>query len=124
MINMLLVFLRIYCDFSGYSDIARGSSLLLGFRLTENFRYPYISAGIADYWQRWHISLSSWMRDYVYKSFGAGKSGNFRRGMNLMATMFLCGLWHGAAWNFVIWGDTTRRVPCHRRRDRRTRAPP
>lgn len=93
--------LQIYGDFSGYSDIAIGSALLLGYNLTDNFRRPYASASVSEFWQRWHISLGSWLRDYLYISLG----GNRKRVLlNIGITMFLCGLWHGAAVPFVIWG--------------------
>jgi D-alanyl-lipoteichoic acid acyltransferase DltB (MBOAT superfamily) len=94
----------VYCDFSGYTDIARGASLFMGFRLQENFRWPYFSVGIADFWRRWHISLSSWLRDYVYISLGGNRYGTYKTYRNLMLTMALCGLWHGPTWNYVMWG--------------------
>jgi alginate O-acetyltransferase complex protein AlgI len=98
----LLAFsLQIYFDFSGYSDMAIGLGRMFGFRFAENFRYPYASRSLTDFWRRWHITLSSWMRDYVYIPLG----GNRRLGLrNLFITFALCGLWHGAAWTFVIWG--------------------
>ncbi len=96
--------LQIYCDFSGYSDMAIGIALLLGFRFNINFDSPYKSASITEFWRRWHISLSSWLRDYLYISLGGNRKGKFRQYLNLIITMFLGGLWHGASWNFVIWG--------------------
>lgn len=96
--------IQIYCDFSGYSDMAIGLALLMGFQLPENFRTPYQSASIQDFWRRWHISLSSWLRDYLYISLGGNRRGRFRTYLNLMITMVLGGLWHGASWVFVIWG--------------------
>lgn len=96
--------LQIYCDFSGYSDMAIGIALLLGFHFNINFDSPYKSASITEFWRRWHISLSSWLRDYVYISLGGNRKGKFRRYVNLIITMFLGGLWHGASWNFVVWG--------------------
>ncbi len=96
--------LQIYCDFSGYSDMAIGIALLLGFKLPENFRTPYKSASITEFWRRWHISLSSWLRDYLYISLGGNRKGKFRTYVNLFLTMLLGGLWHGASWKFVIWG--------------------
>ena len=96
--------LQIYCDFSGYSDMAIGIALLLGFRFGDNFRSPYKSASITEFWRRWHISLSSWLRDYLYISLGGNRKGKFRQYLNLLITMFLGGLWHGASWNFVLWG--------------------
>jgi len=96
--------LQIYCDFSGYTDIAIGLALILGFRLPVNFNSPYKAAGIADFWKRWHISLSRWLKDYLYISLGGNRKGKIRTGINLMITMLLGGLWHGAALRFIIWG--------------------
>lgn len=96
--------IQIYCDFSGYSDMAIGLALLMGFQLPENFRTPYQSASIQDFWRRWHISLSTWLRDYLYISLGGNRRGKLRTYINLMITMLLGGLWHGASWVFVIWG--------------------
>lgn len=96
--------LQIYCDFSGYSDMAIGIALLLGYRLALNFNSPYQSASITEFWRRWHISLSSWLRDYLYISLGGNRKGKIRTYFNLMITMLLGGLWHGAALRFVIWG--------------------
>jgi len=96
--------LQIYCDFSGYSDMAIGIALLLGYRLGINFDLPYQSASITEFWRRWHISLSSWLRDYLYIPLGGNRKGKFRQYFNLMITMVLGGLWHGASWNFVFWG--------------------
>lgn len=95
---------QIYADFSGYSDIAIGVALLLGFRFPENFDRPYIATSIQDFWRRWHMSLSRWLRDYLYISLGGNRGGPARRDRNLFLTMLLGGLWHGAAWTFVIWG--------------------
>ena len=94
---------QIYCDFSAYTDIAIGVAALLGYRFPKNFDQPYRAIGFSDFWRRWHISLSSWLRDYLYIPLG-GNTGDWRRNSNLMVTMLLGGLWHGAAWNFVIWG--------------------
>ncbi len=96
--------LQIYADFSGYSDIAIGLALLMGFRLPENFRTPYQSKSITEFWRRWHISLSSWLRDYLYISLGGNRKGTLRTYVNLFLTMLLGGLWHGASWKFVFWG--------------------
>lgn len=96
--------LQIYCDFSGYSDMAIGIALLLGFHFNINFDSPYKSASITEFWRRWHISLSSWLRDYLYISLGGNRKGKFRQYLNLIITMFLGGLWHGASWNFIVWG--------------------
>ncbi len=95
---------QIYCDFSGYSDIAIGLALLMGFKLPPNFRSPYQSASITEFWRRWHISLSSWLRDYLYISLGGNRKGNLRTYINLFIVMFLGGLWHGASWKFIVWG--------------------
>ena len=96
--------LQIYCDFSGYSDMAIGIALLLGFHLPVNFNSPYISGSITEFWRRWHISLSSWLRDYLYIPLGGNRKGNVRTNINLMLTMVLGGLWHGASLKFIIWG--------------------
>ncbi len=96
--------LQIYCDFSGYSDIARGTARMLGFNLCENFRLPYLAADPADFWRRWHVSLSSWLRDYLYIPLGGNRRGRARTLANLTIVMLLGGLWHGAAWHFVAWG--------------------
>ena len=96
--------LQIYCDFSGYSDMAIGIALLLGFHFNLNFNSPYKSASITEFWRRWHISLSSWLKDYLYISLGGNRKGKIRQYLNLIITMFLGGLWHGASWNFVLWG--------------------
>jgi len=95
---------QIYCDFSGYSDIARGTARLLGFDLMLNFNLPYFATNPSDFWKRWHISLSTWLRDYLYIPLGGNRGGERRTYVNLMTTMVLGGLWHGAAWNFVLWG--------------------
>lgn len=95
---------QIYFDFSGYTNIAQGLARLLGFQLPENFRHPYRAVNPQDFWQRWHISLSSWLRDYLYISLGGNRRGTTRTYFNLLITMVLGGLWHGAAWNFVLWG--------------------
>lgn len=100
----LLFAIQIYCDFSGYSDIAIGSAKLLGFRLMENFRSPYLSCSVQEFWRRWHISLSTWFSDYVYIPLGGSRVGRGRQLFNLMVTFVLSGLWHGAAWNFLLWG--------------------
>jgi len=95
---------QIYFDFSGYTDIATGAALLLGFRLPENFRHPYLAESPREFWRRWHISLSTWLRDYLYVPLGGSRRGPARNVMSLMITMLLGGLWHGAAWAFVLWG--------------------
>ena len=96
--------LQIYGDFSGYSDVARGLARVLGFNLSVNFRLPYFATDIREFWQRWHVTLSSWLRDYLYISLGGNRRGELRTYVNLLLTMLLGGLWHGAAWNFVLWG--------------------
>ncbi|MCE7950618.1 MAG: MBOAT family protein [Xanthomonadales bacterium PRO7] len=95
---------QIFCDFAGYSTCAIGAALALGFVLPTNFRYPYAAIGFSDFWRRWHISLSTWLRDYLYVSLGGNRRGEWRTYVNLMLTMLIGGLWHGAAWTFVIWG--------------------
>jgi len=96
--------IQIYGDFSGYSDIAIGAALILGFKLPINFNKPYFATSPSDFWRRWHISLSSWLRDYLYIPLGGNKKSKNKTYLNLATVMFLGGLWHGAAWNFVIWG--------------------
>lgn len=96
--------LQIFCDFSGYSDIAIGLARMMGFRFMENFNAPYLARSIQDFWRRWHISLSTWLRDYLYISLGGNRGGAWRTYRNLLLTMLLGGLWHGASFNFVIWG--------------------
>ena len=96
--------IQIYCDFSGYTDMARGVSRALGFEIPINFSFPYLSGSITDFWRRWHISLSSWLRDYLYIPLGGNRGGAAAVYRNLMLTMALGGLWHGASWNFVLWG--------------------
>lgn len=96
--------IQIYCDFSGYTDIARGIAKMLGFQLMRNFAQPYFAADPQEFWRRWHISLSTWLRDYLYISLGGNRGGRWHTYRNLMATMTLGGLWHGAAWNFIAWG--------------------
>jgi len=95
---------QIYCDFSGYTDMAIGLALMLGVRLPNNFKQPYCATSIGDFWRRWHITLSHWLRDYVYISLGGNRNGEFKTVRNILVTMILGGLWHGANWTFVIWG--------------------
>ena len=105
--NILATFFfsfQIYCDFSGYSDIAIGAALIMGYRLMTNFRRPYFAQSIREFWQRWHISLSTWFRDYVYISLGGNRVVKWRWYYNLFITFLVSGLWHGAEWTFVIWG--------------------
>jgi alginate O-acetyltransferase complex protein AlgI len=95
---------QIYFDFSGYTDIAIGAARTLGFRFPKNFNHPYTAFSIQDFWRRWHMTLSRWLRDYLYISLGGNRKGRYRTMANLMVTMLLGGLWHGASWNFVVWG--------------------
>ena len=104
---------QIYCDFSAYSDMAIGLSLLLGFELPDNFNAPYTARDVRDFWRRWHMTLSSWIRDYLYIPFGGNRKGARRTYLNLMAAMLLAGLWHGAAWTFVFWGGLHGAGLCH-----------
>ncbi|MCD8299854.1 MAG: MBOAT family protein [Clostridiales bacterium] len=103
-LGMLCFMLEIYLDFSAYSDMAIGMGLMIGFHYRENFNYPYISRSITDFWRRWHISLSSFFRDYVYIPLGGNRVGRYRLIFNLLVVWFLTGLWHGASWNDILWG--------------------
>ena len=103
-LGICLFAVQIYCDFSGYSDIALGSARVMGFRLMRNFAYPYFSRDIAEFWRRWHISLSSWFKDYVYFPLGGSKVNKFKKVRNTMIIFLLSGFWHGANWTFIIWG--------------------
>lgn len=100
----ILFTLQIYFDFSGYSDMAIGLGLIFGFRFLENFNYPLIASSITDFWRRWHMSLSSWFRDYVYIPLGGNRNGLLKQIRNIFVVWFLTGFWHGASWNFIIWG--------------------
>ncbi|MCX6632438.1 MAG: MBOAT family protein [Candidatus Solibacter sp.] len=102
--GVLAFAVQIYFDFSGYTDMAIGMALLMGFHFPLNFRLPYLASGITEFWRRWHMSLSSWLRDYLYIALGGNRQGRLRTYLNLMATMLLGGLWHGANWKFVVWG--------------------
>ena len=104
LIAIILFSVQIYCDFSGYSDIARGAARCMGYNLMINFNRPFFSINIREFWQRWHISLSSWFRDYVYIPLGGSKGTKFKTAMALLVVFILSGLWHGAGWNFIIWG--------------------
>lgn len=103
-LGVLAYAVQLYFDFSGYSDMAVGLALMMGFRFIENFRHPYTSRSITEFWRRWHISLSTWLRDYLYIPLGGNKKGRIRTYINLMTTMTLGGLWHGASWTYVLWG--------------------
>jgi len=96
--------IQIYYDFSGYSDMAIGLSKMFGFDVAENFNYPYISSSVREFWRRWHISLSSWFKEYLYIPLGGNRNGTFRTYLNLVIVFAVTGLWHGASWNFVGWG--------------------
>lgn len=101
---MTLFAFQIFCDFSGYSDIAIGLAKWMGYQFPNNFLHPYISSNMREFWSRWHISLSNWFRDYLYIPLGGGKAGKWAGIRNMCITMLVSGLWHGAAWNFIIWG--------------------
>ncbi|HZS41823.1 MAG TPA: MBOAT family protein [Polyangia bacterium] len=103
-LGVVLYGLQIYFDFSAYSDMAIGLGHMLGFRFLENFNYPYVSRSVTEFWRRWHISLSNWYRDYLYIPLGGNRGSPARTYFNLVTVFFLCGLWHGASWNFIIWG--------------------
>lgn len=103
-VGVLAFGIQILADFSAYTDIARGTAMLLGFRLSRNFLHPYLSVSPADFWRRWHVTLSYWFRDYVYIPLGGNRMGQRRKVVNLLITFLVTGLWHGAAWNFVAWG--------------------
>ena len=102
-IGMLFFAVQLYCDFSGYTDVARGSAKLMGLELPENFDRPYQSTSPAEFWRRWHITLSTWLRDYLYYPLGGSHTGPARAYWNLWLTMFLIGIWHGASWTFVFY---------------------
>ena len=113
---------QIFCDFAGYSTCAIGVAMMLGFALTDNFRYPYAACGFSDFWRRWHISLSTWLRDYLYIPLGGNRGGRIRTTFNLAVTMLLGGLWHGAAWHFVAWGGAHGALLVVERQAREVRA--
>ena len=103
-VGMLLYTMEIYCDFAGYSSIAIGVSRIFGIELSANFAAPYCSASITEFWRRWHMSLSRWLRDYIYIPLGGNRKGQIRRYLNVLAVFVVCGLWHGISWNFLVWG--------------------
>ena len=103
---------QIYFDFSGYSDMARGIARMMGYRLMLNFRHPYLAEGLGDFWSRWHISLSTWFRDYVYVPLGGSHVSTARTYRNVWLTMVISGFWHGASWNFVVWGIVHGTAAC------------
>ena len=104
LMGLLGYVMQIYCDFSGYSDMAIGIAMIMGFKLMKNFDFPYKSKNLSEFWRRWHISLSTWLRDYVYIPLGGNRKGTLRTYINNFLTMLVGGLWHGAAWKFVFWG--------------------
>ena len=112
----ILFAFQIYCDFSGYSTIAIGAAKVMGFQLMENFNAPYLSMSVAEFWRRWHISLSSWFRDYLYIPLGGNRKGKFRKYVNLMIVFIVSGLWHGAQWSFIVWGALNRYFSNNRRK--------
>lgn len=115
-------YVQIYCDFSGYSDMAIAIARMLGYELVPNFNRPYFSADPSEFWKRWHISLSTWLRDYLYIPLGGNRDGEWRTNRNLMLTMLIGGLWHGASWNFVLWGGLHgAALVIHRQWDKLTR---
>lgn len=95
---------QVYCDFSGYTDLMRGIALLMGFEIPDNFNRPYIATSVGDFWRRWHITFSNWLRDFIYFPMGGSRAGKLRTYFNLFTTMFVCGIWHGASWGYVLWG--------------------
>ena len=103
-VGMMSFTMQIYCDFSGYTDLAIGMGKLFGINLKLNFNYPYFATNVVDFWRRWHISLTSWFRDYVYIPLGGNRCSPLRRFINVMVVFLISGLWHGAAWTFVLWG--------------------
>jgi alginate O-acetyltransferase complex protein AlgI len=103
-LGLLSYALQLYFDFSGYTDMAVGLGRMFGYRIPENFNYPYVSQSVREFWRRWHITLSSWFRDYLYIPLGGGRVAPWKVQRNLLVVFVLCGLWHGASWNFVIWG--------------------
>lgn len=107
-IAAILFAFQIYCDFSGYSIIAVGAAKVMGFRLMENFNAPYFSMSVSEFWRRWHISLSTWFKDYLYIPLGGNRKGKIRKYINIMIVFLVSGLWHGASWNYIIWGGLNR----------------
>ena len=114
-LGILCYTLQIYFDFSGYSDMAIGLGRMFGFEFMENFNYPYMSRSIKDFWRRWHISLSTWFRDYLYIPLGGNRGTPFRTHINLIIVFLLCGLWHGANWTFLVWGTMARMLSSARK---------
>ena len=104
LLGLIYFSFQIYCDFSGYSDIAIGTSKLFGFELMSNFKFPYFSRDIGEFWRRWHISLSTWFRDYLYIQLGGSKGGKWLSIRNIFIIFIVSGFWHGANWTFIVWG--------------------
>ena len=115
-VGSILFAIQIYCDFSGYSTIAMGAAKVMGFELMENFNAPYFATSVSEFWRRWHISLSSWFRDYLYIPLGGNRKGKIRKYINLMIVFLVSGLWHGAQWSFVVWGALNRTISNNRRK--------
>jgi len=115
-VAVILFAIQIYCDFNGYSTIAIGAAKVMGFELMENFNAPYFSQSVSEFWRRWHISLSSWFKDYLYIPLGGNRKGRSRKYINLMIVFIVSGLWHGAEWTFVIWGLLNRMFSSNRGR--------
>ena len=107
--------IQVYCDFYGYTMIATGAARILGVQLMRNFDAPFLSQSVAEFWRRWHISLSSWFKDYLYIPLGGNRKGKLRKYLNILITFTVSGLWHGANWTFVVWGLSQRAVPGDRR---------
>jgi D-alanyl-lipoteichoic acid acyltransferase DltB (MBOAT superfamily) len=107
--------IQIYCDFAGYSSMAIGLAHLLGFRLPQNFNRPYLAASLGEFWRRWHITLGTWMRDYLFIPLGGSRGGTLATCRNLLVTFALCGLWHGASWNYIVWGFSHGVILCGER---------
>src|SRR5690606_35488472 len=102
--SLAIFHVQLYCDFSGYSDMAIASAAMLGYTLPKNFDFPYFAASVRDFWRRWHMTLSFWLRDYLYVPLGGNRGSALRTTWNLVLVLVLCGLWHGAGWNFVLFG--------------------
>lgn len=112
LIAIMFFTIRIYCDFNGYTYIARGAAKCMGFELSINFRQPYFAISIHDFWKRWHITLTKWFKDYLYIPLGGNRKGKIRKYINVMIVFLCSGLWHGASWHFVIWGGVSRSNLC------------
>ncbi len=112
---VILFAFQIYCDFNGYTQIAIGSARILGFKLNQNFNVPYMGSSVKDFWRRWHISLTSWFRDYLYIPLGGSRRGRIRKQFNTMLVFLCSGIWHGAAWHYVVWGGAERFAQHHGR---------